>query len=454
MTNKTNNLNVLKPDFFNDFIDKLKSRDSKKLFKKIKDSHPSEVAAYLQALNEEHRTRFIKFLEKDFDIKILAELEQSFLEKIIDEFSFKTIEKAIKKLDSDEAASIIEVLDSEKKLKILSEIPKKDRLFIEDNLSYDENTAGRLMQKEVVKIPFDFDVGNTIDFLRKSNSLPTVFYDLFVVDGDDRFIGTIPLSSVISTVRNKKIFTIMKKNLKSVHFSTDQEEVADIFRKRNLTSIAVVNDEDKLIGMINVDDIVDVIDTEAEEDILKLAGVVGDQSFYDAIISTTKARFTWLFFNLIAAFFATYVIKNFEGSIEKLAILAAIMPIIASMGGCSGTQSLTTAVRAIAMKQLTWSNALRSTGKEVVVGLLNGIIFSVTSFIITFLWFNDYNLSFVISVSLLLNLIFGSFFGTFIPIILTRGGVDPAIASGTFVTTLTDIMGFFIFLSLATFYLI
>ena len=405
-------------------------------------------------LNEEHRTRFIKFLEKDFDIKILAELEQSFLEKIIDEFSFKTIEKAIKKLDSDEAASIIEVLDSEKKLKILSEIPKKDRLFIEDNLSYDENTAGRLMQKEVVKIPFDFDVGNTIDFLRKSNSLPTVFYDLFVVDSDDRFIGTIPLSSVISTVRNKKIFTIMKKNLKSVHFSTDQEEVADIFRKRNLTSIAVVNDEDKLIGMINVDDIVDVIDTEAEEDILKLAGVVGDQSFYDAIISTTKARFTWLFFNLIAAFFATYVIKNFEGSIEKLAILAAIMPIIASMGGCSGTQSLTTAVRAIAMKQLTWSNALRSTGKEVVVGLLNGIIFSVTSFIITFLWFNDYGLSFVISVSLLLNLIFGSFFGTFIPIILTRGGVDPAIASGTFVTTLTDIMGFFIFLSLATFYLI
>ena len=275
-----------------------------------------------------------------------------------------------------------------------------------------------------------------------------------MVDGDDRFIGTIPLSSVISTVRNKKIFTIMKKNLKSVHFSTDQEEVADIFRKRNLTSIAVVNDEDKLLGMINVDDIVDVIDTEAEEDILKLAGVVGDQSFYDAIISTTKARFTWLFFNLIAAFFATYVIKNFEGSIEKLAILAAIMPIIASMGGCSGTQSLTTAVRAIAMKQLTWSNALRSTGKEVVVGLLNGIIFSVTSFIITFLWFNDYGLSFVISVSLLLNLIFGSFFGTFIPIILTRGGVDPAIASGTFVTTLTDIMGFFIFLSLATFYLI
>ena len=239
-----------------------------------------------------------------------------------------------------------------------------------------------------------------------------------------------------------------------MHFSTDQEEVADIFRKRNLTSIAVVNDEDKLLGMINVDDVVDVIDDEAEEDIFKLAGVVGDQSFYDAIISISKARFTWLFFNLIAAFFATYIIKNFEGTIEKLAILAALMPIIASMGGCSGTQSLTTAVRAISMKQLTWSNAFRSTGKEVVVGLLNGLIFSIASFIITYLWFDDLSMSFVIAISLLLNLLFGSFFGTFIPIILTRGGIDPAIASGTFVTTLTDIMGFFIFLSLATIYLI
>ena len=454
MIQKATNLDVLKPDFFNGFIDTLEKKDSKKLFKKIKDFHPSEIAAYLQILNDHHRSKLIKFLENDFDIKILVELEQSFLEKIIDEIDFNIIKKAINNLDSDEAASIIDVLDSEKKTKILSEIPKKDRLFIEDNLSYEENTAGRLMQKEVVKIPSGYDVGNTIDFLRKTKTLPKVFYDLFIIDKNDRFIGTVSLSTVISSKRKKKIFTIMKKSTKSVHYSIDQEEVADIFRKRNLTSIAVVDDEDKLLGMINVDDVVDVIDTEAEEDILKLAGVVGDQSFYDAIILITKARFTWLFFNLIAAFFATYIIKNFEGTIEKLAILAALMPIIASMGGCSGTQSLTTAVRAISMKQLTWSNAFRSTGKEVIVGLLNGIIFSSASFIITFLWFNDYTMSIVISVSLLLNLIFGSFFGTFIPIILTRCGIDPAVASGTFVTTLTDIVGFFIFLSLATIYLI
>ena len=233
----------------------------------------------------------------------------------------------------------------------------------------------------------------------------------------------------------------------------DQEDVADFFRKRNLTSAAVINDEKKLIGSIYIDDIVDVIDTEAEEDLLKLGGV-GEQNFYDAVISVTKARFTWLMFNLVAAFAASMVIKNFEDSIEKLALLAVLMPIIASMGGCSGTQSLTTAVRAIAMKQLTWSNAFRTTGKEVIVGMLNGLIFSILSAVVTFYWFNDYLISLVISFSLLINLVFGSFFGTFIPIILTRFGVDPALASGTFVTMFTDLFGFFMFLSLATVYLI
>ena len=454
MKNSKHNLDVFNPELYNSFVDALEKKKSKVLLNKIKDFHPAEIASYLQILNEFHRKKLLKFLEKDFDSKILVELEPSFLEKIIDEIDLKIIKKAVNELDSDEAASIIELLNIEKKNSILSEISKKGRSFIEDNLSYKENTAGRLMQKEVVKVLHSFDVGDTIDYLRRSKSLPSVFYDIFLVDQNDKFLGMVPLCTVISNIRRKKISSIIKKKNPSVHFSTDQEDVADIFRKRNLTSIAVVDDEDRLLGMINVDDVVDVIDDEAEEDILKLAGVVGDQNFYDAIISITKARFTWLFFNLIAAFIATYIIKNFENTIEKLAILAAIMPIVASMGGCSGTQSLTTAVRAIAMKQLTWSNALRSTGKELVIGFLNGIVFSILSFFVTYIWFDDYVLSSVISISLLLNLIFGSFFGTFVPILLTRAGVDPAIASGTFVTTLTDIMGFFIFLSLASLYLI
>tara|TARA_A100001015_G_scaffold303954_1_gene394415 strand:+ start:70 stop:1434 length:1365 start_codon:yes stop_codon:yes gene_type:complete len=454
MEDSNHNLDIFKPEFFNSFIKALENNNSKILLAKIRDFHPSEIASYIQTLNEFHRKKLLKLLEKDLDGKVLVELEPAFLEKIINEIDLKIIKKAVNELDSDEAASIIELLNFENKNRILSEISKKDRSFIEDNLSYKDNTAGRLMQKEVVKVLYSFDVGDTIDYLRKSKSLPSVFYDIFLVDQNDRFIGVVPLCTIVSNIRSKKISSIIKKQNSSVHFSIDQEDVADIFRKRNLTSIAVVDDEDRLLGMINVDDVVDVIDDEAEEDILKLAGVVGDQNFYDAIISITKARFTWLFFNLIAAFIATYVITNFENTIEKLAVLAAIMPIVASMGGCSGTQSLTTAVRAIAMKHLTWSNALRSTGKELVIGFLNGILFSILSFFITYIWFDDYVLSTVISVSLLFNLVFGSFFGTFVPIILTRVGVDPAIASGTFVTTLTDIMGFFIFLSLASLYLI
>ena len=309
------------------------------------------------------------------------------------------------------------------------------------------------MQSEIIKIPINFNVGEVIDFLRKKKNLPKEFYDLFITDKNESLVGTIPLSKIISSTRNKKISSFMKKKPVSIHFLEDQEDVADLFRKRNLTSLAVVDKNKKLLGVINVDDIVDVIDIEAQEDLLMLAGV-GEQSFYDAVLSISKARFTWLFFNLFAAFIAAYIIKNFEYTIEKFSLLAALMPVVASMGGCSGTQSLTTAVRAIAMKQLAWSNAFRSTGKEVLVGFVNGFIFSIGSFVITLLWFDDYKLSIIISISLLLNLIFGSFFGAFIPIMLSRLGVDPAFASGAFVITLTDILGFFMFLSLASYFLV
>ncbi len=450
---KQNNLDYLKPDIFNNFVDLLERKDSKRLFKKIKDFHPSEIASYIQIFNENHRKKLLKILEKDFDSRILVELEPEFLEKIIHEIDFKIISRAANELDADEAASIIEKLDVEKRNIVLSKLKHKDRLPIEDSLSFPENSAGRLMQVEIIKVPKNFNVGNVIDFLRKEKDLPKIFYDIFVVNDQNVLVGTIPLSVIISTTRQKKIVNLIRESKESVHFSVDKENVADIFRKRNLTSLAVVDNKKKLLGSINVEDAVDVIDDEAEEDFLKLAGV-GEQSFYDAIVTVTKARFTWLFFNLVAAFFASFIIKNFESTIEKLAILAALMPVVASMGGCSGTQSLTTAVRAIAMKQLTWSNAFRSTIKEVFIGFLNGIVFSFASFFITFFWFDDLTLSLVISISLLLNLVFGAFFGTFVPIILTRLGVDPAVASGTFVTMLTDIVGFFMFLTLATAYLI
>ena len=296
--------NFLEPKVIDDFIKLLDKKNINKISKKIKLLHPSQVAAYLQILNLDQRKKFLKILKKDFDVQIFAELEISFLEKIIDEFDFNILLKAINELDSDDAVSIIEILDEKKRQEILAQIPDRYRIFIEDNLNYPENTAGRLMQFEVVKVLYTSNVGDVIDLLRKSKDLPKVFYEIYVIDINDTLIGTVLVSQILTHKRSIKISKIMKFDQFSVHVNMDQEDVADFFRKRNLTSAAVINDKKKLIGSIYIDDIVDVIDTEAEEDLLKLGGV-GEQNFYDAIISVTKARFTWLMFNLVAAFAAS-----------------------------------------------------------------------------------------------------------------------------------------------------
>ncbi len=431
----------------------LDRNDLEILEKEIRGYHPSDIASLIQTLNFQNRKKILKILQKDFDSQILIELKSNFLKKIIFEFDFKVIFNSIQEFDFDDSITILRILNAEYRSRILESLPEKYSLTLQRNLKYSENTAGRLMQSETVKVPQTLNVGQVIDFLRNEKGIPKSFYDIFVVNEKNILLGTVALSTLITSKGSKKIKNIIKLRSSQVHYSIDQEEVADLFRKRNLTSMAVVNNKNELLGSIYIDDIVDVIDTEAEEDLLKLSGI-GEQSFYDAVISVTKARFTWLMFNLIAAFIASIVIKNFEGTIEKLALLAALMPIVASMGGCSGTQSLTTAVRAISMKQLTMSNALRSTGKEIIVGFLNGFLFAIISGFLSYIIFGEFNLSLIISISLLLNLVFGSFLGTVVPIILTRVGVDPALASGTFVIMLTDIFGFFIFLALASIYII
>ena len=437
------------------FISKVEVLKEEKSITYLKSFHPSEIAAYIQILKKNHRLMIFRLLNDDFIVQILAELEVKFLKKIINEINSKIIEKALKILDSDDASKILEILDDDKKNRFLSTLKDANRYGIENNLKYSANTAGRLMQFRTVMVSKNYKVGDVIDYLRYSKNIPEIFYDIFVTDKKKNLLGSISLSKIVTCKSSTEVSKIMTTNFDqiSVNFRLDQEEVADFFRKKNLTSVAVVDDNYKILGSIYVDDIVDVIDIEAQEDFLKLGGV-SEQSFYDATISIVKSRFAWLLVNLLAAFFATLIIKNFENSIEKLAILAALMPVVASMGGCSGTQSLTTAVRAIAMKQLTLSNALRSTSKEVIIGSLNGFIFAMIGGIISFFLFSDIKISLIISFSLFINLIFGAFFGTFTPLILTKYGIDPAVASGTFVIMLTDIFGFFIFLSLATFYLI
>ena len=437
----------------NNLIKLLKENNKAKIRENLNEYHPSEIASLIQVSNSKERKKILQLLTYNFNNQVLIELDPSFLENISDEIDVNILIKAINELDSDESALIFRSLTHKKKEIILPRIKKKNRILLEHNLSFPENSAGKLMQSELVKIPKGFNVGDVIDLIRSSKNLPKIFYDVYVVDSKNTFYGSVSLCKIISSKRDINILDLLKKNQESVDYRLDQEDVADIFRKRNLTSLAVVDGDKCLLGIINIENIVDVIDDEAEEDLLKLAGA-GKQSFYGAILKVTKARFTWLFFNLFAAFFASFIIKNFENTIANLAILAALMPVVASMGGCSGTQSLTTAVRAIAMKQLTLSNSFRSISREMFIGLINGLVFSTAAFLVTIFWFDDLTLSLVISLSLFINLIFGSIFGTSIPIILTRVGVDPAIASGTFVTMLTDIFGFFMFLTLATIYLV
>jgi len=305
------------------------------------------------------------------------------------------------------------------------------------------------MQREVVAIPSFWSVGETIDYMRETDDLPDDFYDIFVVDPKHRPIGTLPLNKIMRTKRSVLVSEIMQtEHLKPIPAAADQEEVAYMFRQLDLVSAPVVDEGGRVIGVITIDDIVDVIDEEAEEDILRLAGV-SEIDLYHAVLDTTRARFSWLFVNLLTAILASVVIGLFEATIDQVVALAVLMPIVASMGGNAGTQTLTVAVRALAMKELTPVNQLSFIGKELVVGFVNGILFALIIALVAGLWFHSTLLGVVIALAMVINLVVAGVAGTAVPLALVRWGVDPAVASSVFVTTVTDVVGFFAFLGLA-----
>ena len=413
--------------------------------------HPSDAADIIEHLNESDRENLIKLNNFRIDPQVFVELNESIQTEIIKYLSTDSIVYILKNLESDDSIKIIENLNDENKNEILSSLPPKDRFVLLESLSYPEDSAARIMQREFTAIPSNWSVGQTIDYLRENKDLPEEFLEIFVVDNEFKPIGTVPSSKVLRTSRDAKMNSIMNESQLSIPVDMDREEVGHIFENYNLNSACVVDKNNKLVGMITSDDVLTVLKEEAEEDALRLAGV-GDEEITDGVLKKTKRRFNWLLLNLFTAFLATWVISIFGATIEQMVALAFLMPIVASMGGNAGMQTLAVTIRTIATNELTKNNFTQNILKEFLIGILNGIIFALISAIIVQLWFNDIQLSFIISISMVLNMIVAGLFGILVPITLKKFNIDPAIASSVFVTTITDVIGFLSFLGIGAYF--
>ncbi len=410
-------------------------------------------AAVLEQITEPHRDALVALLKRDLDPEALAELDEDVRDDVLDQLNSKEIAAVARELETDDAANLLEDLPEEERRKVLAELSAQERADIEKALAYPEDSAGRLMQRSLVKVPDSWTVGQVIDYCREARELPDDVYDLFVVDAQGRLRGSVKLGRMLRAKRPVPIIELADPDIPAVPANTPQEEVAHLFRDQDLVSCPVVDRDRKLLGVIMVDDIVDVIDEEASEDLLKMGGV-GMDDMHANTIRTTQRRAWWLAVNLVTAVIASLVIGQFEGAIEKIVALAVLMPIVASMGGNAGTQTVTVAVRALAMGELTAANALRFVAKEFAVGGLNGIIFAIAMGAAVIAWYHDWRLGAVIGAAMICNLLAAALAGTLIPLGLQKFGVDPAVSSTVFLTTVTDVIGFLAFLGLATLFLL
>ena len=436
-------------NFITIFSDKINYSDLKFINQTLQDLHPSDVANLIENLSEETRTKLIEIESFNIAPEIFIELNESIQSDVLKLLSIDSIANIVKRLESDNAVAILENLDPDKKNLILDKLPPKDRFLLEEGLSYPEDSAARIMQREFTAVPSDWTVGQTIDYLRESKDLPQEFLEIFIVDNDFKPIGTVPSSRVLRASRDSKMNAIMREMPVLISVNMDKEEVGHTFENYNLVSAGVVNKDNKLVGMITVDDVVTVVQEEAEEDVLRLAGV-GNEEITDTVFVKTRRRFNWLLVNLATALLASWVISIFGAEIEKVVALAFLMPIVASMGGNAGMQTLAVTIRAIATKELSSSNINKIVGKEFLIGVLNGIIFAIITGAIVQLWFKQIDLSIIIAASMVLNMIVAGLFGILIPVTLKKMNIDPALASSVFVTTVTDVIGFLSFLGIGS----
>ena len=438
-------------EYINVVTSKIANNDALFITNSFKEMHPADAADIIEHLSENDRESLIKLNNFKIDPEVFVELNESIQSEVIKYLSSETIVNILKNLESDDAIQILENIDEKDKNVILSSLPPKDRFALLESLSYPEDSAARIMQREFTAIPSNWSVGQTIDYLRENKDLPEEFLEIFIVDNEFKPIGTVPSSKVLRTPRDSKMISIMSETQLSIPVDMDKEEVGHLFENYNLNSACVVDKNNKLVGMITSDDVLTVLKEEAEEDALRLAGV-GDEEITDGVLKKTKRRFSWLLLNLFTAVIASIVIGFFKEDIEKVVALAVLMPIVASMGGNAGMQTLAVTIRTLATNELTKNNFSQNILKEFSIGILNGIIFAIISAIIVQIWFQDVTLSLIISISMVLNMIVAGLFGILVPITLKKFKIDPAVASSVFVTTITDVIGFLSFLGIGAYF--
>ncbi len=412
--------------------------------------HPADIADLLEQITPAEREGWLSLWSKGIDGEVLSELEEGLREAVLAILPDQVIADAVRELDSDDVVDLVEDLEGEQQEQILDALEPADRAAVEAALSYPEETAGRLMQREIVAVPEHWTVGEAIDYIRgQAGHLPEEFYHIILTDPRMKPTGYVMLGRLLASVRQVRLLDIIEDSFRPIPASQPEDEVAYAFNQYHLISAPVVDDDGRLVGVITIDDAMIVLDEEHEEDILRLAGVGEESSLSDSVVETTKRRFPWLFVNLVTSILASLVIAQFEVALAQIVALAVLMPIVASMGGNAGTQALTVAVRAIATKDLTSSNLMRVITREAGVGLINGSVFAVVMGIVGVVWFGTPMLGVVIGAAMVINLLVAGLAGILVPVVLDRLKIDPALASGAFVTTVTDVVGFFSFLGLA-----
>jgi magnesium transporter len=440
----------IRDEFVDEITRAIRASETPFLREIVAELHEADLGDLIAALQPDDRVSLVELTGTDFDFSALNEVDDTVREEILEELEPERVADGVRELESDDAVELLEGLDEEDQEEILDKLTPSERDALERRLKYPENSAGRRMQTEFIAVPPDWTVGQAIDYMRESPDLPDRFYEIYAVDNTQHWQGAVPLDALLRSRRQVALSDLIDEDRRRVSVMDDQEEVARLFGKYNLVAAPVVDTENRLVGVITVDDVVDVIEEEADEDLRALGGVTSDEELSDSVWTIAKGRFNWLLVNLATAFLASSVLGLFEVELEKMVALAVLAPIVASQGGNAATQTMTVAVRALATRELGSNNAFRVVVREGLVGLVNGLAFAVITGVAAVAWFKIPGLGVVIGLAIICNLIAGALGGILIPMLLERMRADPAVASGTFVTTITDVVGFFSFLGIAT----